>query len=157
MTGESDPEESFRKGQHDENEAVPSCQQEGSVETHRHTKRTGFMVSYQMQGKSAARPDLGIPMARWNSRKPSGHQYGGCKFKYYLGLVEYWEGAFYLHGREPTHLTLQVTYPRPARVWQGVELVGWSFFLSNLKSVAMKGPDLRNRNQRLSWKKGYID
>ena len=75
-------------------------------------------------------------------------------------ILDWWEtgkAAFYLHGREPTHLTLQVTYAGSARKWQVPELVGWSFFLSNLKSVAMKGPDLRNRNQRLSWKKGYID
>ena len=75
-------------------------------------------------------------------------------------VLDWWntgKAAFYLHGREPTHLTLQVTYPRPARLWQAVEQVGWSFFLSNLKSVAMKGPDLRNKNPGLSWKKGYID
>lgn len=62
-----------------------------------------------------------------------------------------------LHGREPTHFTLEVQYPRSARHWQSPELVGWTFFMSNLKSVAMGGPDLRNKNPRFSWKKGYID
>ncbi len=64
---------------------------------------------------------------------------------------------FYLHSTEPTHLTLQVEYPRSAKRWQTTELVGWTFFLSNLKSVAMKGPDLRSKDPRLSWKKSYID
>ena len=75
-------------------------------------------------------------------------------------VLEWWKtgrAAFYLHGRQPTHLTLQVTYPRSARAWQTTELVGWTFFLSNLKSVAMKGPDLRSKNPKLSWKKSYID
>lgn len=74
--------------------------------------------------------------------------------------LDWWETgrvSFYLHGREPTHLTLQVTYPKSARKWQALEFVGWTFFLSNLKSAAMKGPDLRSRNSKLSWKKGYID
>ncbi len=74
--------------------------------------------------------------------------------------LDWWETgkvAFYLHGRKPTHLTLQVSYPRSAKKWQGLELVGWTFFLSNLKSVAMNGPDLRSKKPKFSWKKGYID
>src|SRR3990172_11101915 len=41
-------------------------------------------------------------------------------------ILDWWNTgtAFYLHGREPTHLTLQVTYARSTRIWQGVELVG---------------------------------
>ncbi len=74
--------------------------------------------------------------------------------------LDWWHGGrvqFYLHGRQPTHLTLRVEYPRSAKRWRSTELVGWTFFLSNLKSVAMKGPDLRSKNPKLSWKRGYID
>ena len=127
------------------------------METHSHTKRAGFMVSYQMQREGAARPDPGVPMPDGTVENHRVISMGDANSSIVLDWWNTGKVAFYLHGREPTHLTLQVTYPRPVRVWQGVELVGWSFFLSNLKSVAMKGPDLRTKNPRLSWKKGYVD
>lgn len=65
---------------------------------------------------------------------------------------------YYLHGKLTT-LTLEVEYPKNAdsRGNQVSELAHWAFFLANLKSVALNGPDLRNKEPSRSWKKGFID
>ena len=65
---------------------------------------------------------------------------------------------YYLHGKLTT-LTLEVEYPKNAdgRGNQVSELANWAFFLANLKSVALNGPDLRNKGPSRSWKKGFID
>ena len=66
--------------------------------------------------------------------------------------------SVYLHGRL-TALTLEVEYPmtRKARRDRVSEVAWWAFFLPNLKSVALKGPDLRNSLPGRSWAKGFID
>ncbi len=62
-------------------------------------------------------------------------------------------------GNNLTIFTLEVRYPKKGegKTWQVPELVGWTFYLSNLKSVAVNGPDLRTKNPKYSWKKGYIE
>ncbi len=71
-----------------------------------------------------------------------------------LGKVRY-----SVKGNDPTVFTLEVRYPKKGKgkSWQIPELVGWTFFLSNLKSIAMKGPDLRSNDPKRSWKKAFID
>lgn len=58
-----------------------------------------------------------------------------------------------------TTLTLEVEYPRTAegRRNQLTELPRWAFYLTNLKSVALGGPDLRNTLPGRTWDKGFID
>ncbi len=65
---------------------------------------------------------------------------------------------YYLHGKLTT-LTLEVEYPKNAdgQGNQVSELAHWAFFLANLKSVALNGPDLRNKGLNRSRKKGFID
>jgi hypothetical protein len=70
------------------------------------------------------------------------------------------ELRLYLHGRLTT-VTLEVEY-RPGRQGrrdQLAELPLWAFRLSNLKSVAMGGRDLRSQSAlpRRSWRAGFID
>jgi uncharacterized protein YndB with AHSA1/START domain len=65
---------------------------------------------------------------------------------------------FYLHGKLTT-LTLEIHFPRTENedsIW-AYEMAQWAFFLANLKSLALKGPDLRNRIPARSWEKGFID
>jgi len=66
--------------------------------------------------------------------------------------------SIYLHGRLTT-LTLEVEYPGTpkAKRDQASEVARWAFFLVDLKSVALGGPDLRNNLQGRSWVKGFID
>jgi len=33
----------------------------------------------------------------------------------------------------------------------------WAFYLGNLKSAAMKGPDLRTKDPKVSWTDGFLD
>jgi len=65
---------------------------------------------------------------------------------------------FYLHGRMTT-LTLQIEYPNtPAgRTSQISELAQWTFYLANLKSVALGGPDLRHMLKGRTREQGFID
>lgn len=68
------------------------------------------------------------------------------------------EVRFYLHGRMTT-LTLEVDYPdsvdgKEKRI---SELPLWAFRLANLKSVALRGPDLRHRLRGRTKFKGFID
>ncbi len=55
-------------------------------------------------------------------------------------------------------LTLTVLYPKTqkGKDYQLLELPCWAFFLANLKSIAMGGPDLRD-NSGLTWQQGFID
>jgi len=71
----------------------------------------------------------------------------------YAGKLRY-----YLHGRLTT-LTLEVDYPNKpgASSNQISEIALWIFLLAHLKSVALKGQDLRNRMTSRSWSKGLID
>src|SRR5437867_2208832 len=64
--------------------------------------------------------------------------------------------SMYLHGRLTT-LTLEVEYPRTRRATRdhASELARWAFFLANLNSVLLKGPDLRNNLPGRSWVKGF--
>ncbi len=65
---------------------------------------------------------------------------------------------FYLHGAMTT-LTLVVEYPKTSQGErnQRAELPYWAFHLANLKSVALNGPDLRNKFPGRTWRKGFID
>ena len=65
---------------------------------------------------------------------------------------------FYLHGKMTT-LTLQAEYPDNAigKASQLDELPQWVFYLANLKSVALGGPDLRPRLKGRSKEEGFID
>jgi len=64
-----------------------------------------------------------------------------------------------LRGEKPVVFELEVTYDNTeeGRKWQLVEAAPWAFYLGNLKSVAMKGPDLRTRDPKVSWKDGFLD
>lgn len=70
------------------------------------------------------------------------------------------ELRLYLHGRHTT-LTLEVEYSRDreGRRDQLEELPLWAFWLSNLKSVAVNGRDLRSKSTmpRRSWRAGFVD
>lgn len=65
---------------------------------------------------------------------------------------------FYLHGKMTT-LTLEVEYPSgiAARAKLVSELAQWAFYLTNLKSVALRGVDLRHRMTGRSKEYGFID
>ncbi len=65
---------------------------------------------------------------------------------------------FYLHGRMTT-LTLEVEYQNnlTGRLDQLSELPQWAFYLANLKSVALGGPDLRNRLKGHGESERFID
>jgi len=75
-------------------------------------------------------------------------------------LLEQTDGtklSFYLHGRLTT-LTLEIAYPVTIRRRDRIADVRlWAFFLANLKSVALGGPDLRNTLRGRSLKYGFID
>lgn len=76
--------------------------------------------------------------------------------------MDWWEKGkvrYNIKGDNPTVFTLEARYPKKGegKSWQLQEVAGWAFFLSNLKSVSLKGPDLRNKNPKFSWKKGFID
>ncbi len=64
-----------------------------------------------------------------------------------------------LRGDRPTTLELEVTYDNTerGRQWQLLEVGPWAFYLANLKSAALKGPDLRTRDPKVTWKDGHLD
>ncbi len=80
---------------------------------------------------------------------------------------EFWEmrwleGAkvrYSVEGDNPVILTLEVTYAdtEQGKATQLLEVAGWSFYLANLKSVVMGGPDLRRKGDFYSWKEGFVD
>jgi uncharacterized protein YndB with AHSA1/START domain len=65
---------------------------------------------------------------------------------------------FYLHGRMTT-LTLQAECQDTSagRTQQISEIAHWAFYLANLKSVALGGPDLRHELKARSKEQGFID
>ena len=64
-----------------------------------------------------------------------------------------------LRGEKPVVFELEATYDNTeeGRKWQLVEAAPWAFYLGSLKSAAMKGPDLRTRDPKVSWKDGFLD
>lgn len=64
-----------------------------------------------------------------------------------------------LRGEDAVIFELEVTYDNSeeGRNWQLLEVAPWAFYLSNLKSVAMKGLDLRTMDLKISWKNGFLD
>ena len=64
-----------------------------------------------------------------------------------------------LRGEGPVVFELEVTYDNSeeGRKWQLLEAAPWAFYLSNLKSIAMKGLDLRTKDPKISWKDGFLD
>ncbi len=76
--------------------------------------------------------------------------------------MDWWEKGrvrYSVNGSDPTIFTLETRYPKKGqgKEWQVQELASWSFFLGNLKSRSMKGPDLRNKSTKYTWKKGFVD
>jgi len=76
--------------------------------------------------------------------------------------MDWWKTGkvrYSVSGENPTIFTLEAQYPKrgKGRRWQQQEAAGWAFFLANLKSRSIKGPDLRSRNPRFSWQKGFVD
>jgi hypothetical protein len=76
--------------------------------------------------------------------------------------MDWWETGsvrYSVKGENPTIFTLEARYPktRKGKLWQQQEAAGWAFFLANLKSRSMRGPDLRNKNPKYSWPKGFVD
>jgi hypothetical protein len=76
--------------------------------------------------------------------------------------MDWWKTGkvrYSLSGENPTIFTLEAHYPKRGRgkTWQQQEAAGWAFFLANLKSRSIKGPDLRSKNARFSWQKGFVD
>lgn len=71
-----------------------------------------------------------------------------------LGRVRY-----SLREEKPVVFELEVTYDstEEGRRWQLVEAAPWAFYLGNLKSAALKGPDLRTNDPKVSWKDGFPD
>jgi len=70
------------------------------------------------------------------------------------GVVRY-----QIEGDNPCVFTILVTYPdsQKAKDDQLLELPGWAFFLSNLKSKIMSGTDLRDHTGNADWDQGFID
>lgn len=64
-----------------------------------------------------------------------------------------------LRGGDPLVFELEVTYDNTedGRRWQLLEAAPWAFYLGNLKSIALKGPDLRTRDSKVAWKNGHLD
>ena len=64
-----------------------------------------------------------------------------------------------LKGDGPTVFEIEVSYDNTelGRKWQVLEAAPWAFFLANLKSAAMKGPDLRTKDPKVSWRDGFLD
>jgi len=64
-----------------------------------------------------------------------------------------------LRGEKPVVFELEVTYDNTeeGRKCQLVGAAPWAFYLGSLKSAAMKGPDLRTRDPKVSWKDGFLD
>jgi hypothetical protein len=75
------------------------------------------------------------------------------------GLVGNWKGPLLTQGKNPTIFTLKARYSNKGKgkAWQQQEAAGWAFFLANLKSRSVKGPDLRSKDSKYSWQKGFID
>jgi hypothetical protein len=96
----------------------------------------------------------------WTDEKPVKHRVLNMGQKHSSFLLERSDGtrlSFYLHGRLTT-LTLQIAHPPTIRRQDRIADVRlWAFFLANLKSVALGGPDLRNTLRGRSWKRGFID
>ena len=76
--------------------------------------------------------------------------------------MDWWDSGrvrYSVKGGNPIVFTLEARYPKKGegKKWQVQELAGWSFFLGNLKSRAMKGPDLRSKSTKFTWKRGFLD
>ncbi len=76
--------------------------------------------------------------------------------------MEWSDGAtirFSLDDENPVIFTLEVTYPKSPQgeTAQMQEVTGWIFYLVNLKSILLNGPDLRNNNPSYSWRERFID
>ncbi len=76
--------------------------------------------------------------------------------------MDWWETGrvrYSVKGENPTIFTLEARYPKTGKgkLWQQQEAAGWAFFLANLKSRSMRGPDLRSKNPKFSWQKGFVD
>ncbi|EQB63502.1 MAG: hypothetical protein RBG1_1C00001G1081 [candidate division Zixibacteria bacterium RBG-1] len=76
--------------------------------------------------------------------------------------MEWVEGAkvkYHLESESPVIFSLEVSYPdnEQGKATQLIEVAGWTFYLANLKSVVMGGPDLRRKNSSYGWKEGFID
>ncbi len=69
------------------------------------------------------------------------------------------KGPILLRGEGPVIFELEVTYDNSeeGQKWQLLEAAPWAFYLSNLKSIAMKGLDLRTKDPKISWKDGFLD
>jgi uncharacterized protein YndB with AHSA1/START domain len=77
-------------------------------------------------------------------------------------MMEWVEGAqvrYRLEGESPVILILEVTYSdnEQGKATQLIEVAGWTFYLANLKSIVMGGPDLRRKDSSHSWKDSFID
>ena len=64
-----------------------------------------------------------------------------------------------IEGEKPHFLHIHVDYAdtKDGKNDQLIELPGWSFFLANLKSLVLGGPDLRDNTGNNDWDKGFID
>ncbi len=76
--------------------------------------------------------------------------------------MDWWKTGkvrYSISGENPTIFTLEARYPirGKGKTWQQQEAAGWAFFLANLKSRSMRGPDLRSKSSKYSWQKGFID
>jgi hypothetical protein len=96
----------------------------------------------------------------WTDEKPVKHRVLSMGQRHSSFLLERKDGtrlSFYLHGRLTT-LTLEIAHPpTKGRRDRTADVRLWAFFLANLKSVALGGPDLRNTLRGRSWKHGFID
>jgi hypothetical protein len=100
---------------------------------------------------------------RWNDGSVEQFRVRSLGEKHSSVRLDWRHGAelrFYLHGRLTT-LTVEVEYRNTTQGGkdQVRELPIWGFRLANLKSVAVRGHDLRSRSTepRRSWKVGFID
>jgi len=59
----------------------------------------------------------------------------------------------------PVIFTLEATYAdnEKGKETQLLEVAGWTFYLTNLKSIVMGGPDLRRKDSTHSWKESFVD
>jgi hypothetical protein len=77
-------------------------------------------------------------------------------------VMDWWETGrvkYSIKRGTPIVFTLEAWYPKKGKGtgWQQQEAAGWALFLANLKSKSVRGPDLRSKNAKYSWQRGFVD
>lgn len=76
--------------------------------------------------------------------------------------MEWIKGAkvrYSIDRENPVVVTIEATYPQTSegKEQQLIEIAPWAFEITNLKSIAVGGVDLRSHDSKFSWRDGFID